>query len=534
MKDYLRGLVNDGAMALARLIGNPADHVGEVPLYVMATAGMRDNAGVPVPSAQVTMHLAWDAIHELRRNVTSGMLFGHGATAGDTNVPDDIKSKHSFVVQQNEEGVYAWIALNHGRYQPDQMPGILELGGKSMQIAYTDPTNLSERDGYFGQPVCLFESSHRLTTHSWVLGAEESRRAAVERRLIAAAPATGDIYNPCLPHHQPAKIYRSAADQVGRNSIGSGDFAKCLAFAKAYLDTKPGGIDLHSLPPLDIEPFTKRFYGVSSFWYTYEFFSFGGVYDINDAYDPELFRTAVDQYCNGSWLKPFAWNEGGIRHDAHVHKHCFGAAWMIALFHSHKGFHLHLSHQDAYKGLIRFPSTPDLADRSSWTIGAATMVARNGHPQKYCSDDEGRGDNLLEHPYDETITGILEMTEDLEKMDVVPATSIFVVESAPPVHTPSTLFAISGNPLPNLPVSTLNSGSTFWEGLVCGFLLMALMLVGYRRFSSRHVAVQVPVYDEKTPVEFDAQPIVVRVRRTFFDNAKGSIFLAGEDNISHV
>ena len=490
------------------------------------------------------MHLAWDAIHELRSSVTNGMLYDHGATAGEANVPGNIKSKHSFVVRQKEEGVYAWIALNHGRYQPDQMPGILELGGKSMQIAYTDPTNLSEPKGYFGQPVCLFQSKHRLTTHSWVLGAEQSRVAAVERRLIAAAPASGEIYNPCLPHHQPAKIYRGPTDRVGRNSIGSGDFAKCLAFAKAYLDTKPGGIDTHALPPLDIEPFTKRFYGVSSFWYTYEFFSLGGIYDVNSPYDAKLFRKAVDQYCNGSWLQPFAWNEGGIRHDAHVHKHCFGAAWMIALFHSHKGFHLHLADQDAYKGLIRFPSTPDLADRSSWTIGAAAMVASHGHPQKYCSDDGGRGaysppsgSKLVEPPFN----GVLETTEEpqtgldwMEETVVAPPIASFVVESAQPMHAPKTPSAVSGSLLLDLlPLAPHNSDSTFSEGLICGVLMIALVLVGYRYFFTRHVEVQVPtVSDEKHAVDEIEQPILVRACRTFFN--KSSIFLVGEDNISHV
>ncbi len=541
MKDYLRGVLNDGGVALGRIIGNTDNHVGEVPLYVMATAGMRDDAGVPVPGAKATMHLAWDAIHQLRGNVTNGMLYGHGATAGGTNVPDNIKSKHSFVVRQEEEGVYAWVALNHGRYQPDQMPGIIELGGKSMQIAYTDPTNISKRKGYFGQPVCLFKSRHRLTTHSWVLGLEESSYAALERKLISAAPPTGDIYNPCLPHHVHIKIYRSATDHVGRNSIGSGDFAKCLAFAQAYLETQPGGLDIHPLTSLDIEPYTKRFYGVSNFWYNYEFFALGGVYDINSPYDPKLFRKAVEQYCNGSWLQPLPWNEGGIRSDKYIHKRCFGAAWMISLFHGHKGFHLHLSEYEAWKSLIRFPSTPDLADRSSWTIGAATMVARNGHPQKYCSDAEATGEyprqhggSLVEPAYDGTSTGVLETTEELqkeldgmEKTVVVAPTSSFVVETAQPVRAPSTISAVSGSILSNHPLYALNPASTFSEGLVCGFLLIALVLFGYRRFSSRRVAVQVPVSDEKHAVD-------VIEHRNFFDKAKGTIFLAGEDNISRV
>jgi hypothetical protein len=138
----------------------------------------------------------------------------------------------------------------------------------------------------------------------------------------------------------------------GHDSIGSGDFAKCHALARTYLHKKAGELAT-PLPSLDIEPFTKPFYSIPGFWYTYEFFSRGSVYDRNGAYyDPKLFRKAVDQYCNGSWLQPFAWNEDGIRDDPYIDKQCFAAAGMIALFHDRKGFHLRLSDQEAWKSDI--------------------------------------------------------------------------------------------------------------------------------------------------------------------------------------
>jgi hypothetical protein len=80
---------------------------------------------------------------------------------------------------------------------------------------------------------------------------------------------------------------------------------------------------------------------------------------------------------------------------------------MIALLHSDKGFHLRLSNREAWKGLVHFPSTPDLNDRSSWTIGVATLVARHGGPKKFCTASDrhppqGFGGNLVEPPYNGT------------------------------------------------------------------------------------------------------------------------------------
>lgn len=142
------------------------------------------------------------------------------------------------------------------------MPGVVELGGKSMQIAYADPTIPADQlgPGWRGRAVCLFKYKYHVASYSWVLVAEESRFFAVERKLVTAAPH------------------------------------------------------------LDIEPFTKWFYAVSSFWYTYGFFSQVGLYDKHSPYDPELFRKAAEQYCNGSWLNPFPWHEDG-RDNEHIHKH---------------------------------------------------------------------------------------------------------------------------------------------------------------------------------------------------------------------
>jgi hypothetical protein len=93
------------------------------------------------------------------------------------------------------------------------------------------------------------------------------------------------------------------------------------------------------------------------------------------------------------------------------------------------------------------------------------------------------------------------------------------------MRAPSIPSTVAGSLLPSLPLGVLNPGSTFSKGLVCG-VLIALVLIAYRRFSTRCVAVQVPISDEKHAVNVNEQPIMVRAHRAFFDKAKGTIFLA--------
>jgi hypothetical protein len=108
--------------------------------------------------------------------------------------------------------------------------------------------------------------------------------------------------------------------------------------------------------------------------------------------------------------------------------------------------------------------TFDLADRSGWTIGAATMVAGNGHPKERCSADERNGpyppqvgSNLVEPPYNETTilsSPIRGSSINFGTPVVAPPTSS-VIESAQPVQL-STPCAVSGS---LLPLNSLNPGS---------------------------------------------------------------------------
>jgi hypothetical protein len=385
----------------------------------------------------------------------------------------------------------------------------------------------------------LWKSRYYVKSQSWVLGAEESRVAAVKGKLILAAdrlPGNDIIYNPCLPTFQRSKLNNTV-----KMGTGTGDFAKCLAIAESYLNAKLG---TDSLSSLDIQHLATRFYGVSSFWYTYRFFSNLKVYNIDSPYDPQLFRQAVKEYCNRSWLKPFPWIRTlkEVKFD-HIHIHCFAAAWMITLFHDRKGFQLQLSEREARKDLIYFPTDPGVADRSSWTLGAAVMVVRHGRAKTFCRalEEDGeypprpRANDNVELTYNQTaIFSIPSSTTHgssvVSSTPVVVAQPIsnLVIESAQPVRASSIPTSIAGSLLPILPLDALNPGSTFSVGLLSGVLLIALVLIGYRRFSTR---VQLPISEDKHAVEVDEQPVVVRTRRAFFDKAKGAISFASGDNI---
>lgn len=493
-----------------------------VPLFIMATAGMRNNNGEPTRESAATMRHAWDTVHALQQGVTEDVrrrkIYKIGVEAGD--IPDHtsvrfnvIRDRYSFVVPAKDEGVYAWIAQNYGLDRSDsQMFGVLELGGKSMQVAYADATDAG------GKAVCLWKSRYYVNSRSFVLGVEESRAAAVERKLITAINRLPgkDIYNPCLPSLQHVEIAN------GREVIGNGDFAKCLAMAEFYLNTKLG---TDSLSSLDIQHFANRFYGVSSFWYTYHFFSQFGVYKIDSPYDPHLFRQAVEKYCTSSW---FPWSEMPEGPRAHLHKHCFAAAWMITLLHDRKGFQLQPSNHGAWKDLLHIPK---IGDRSSWTLGAAVMAIRHGNPKTFCNENEWNGE------YPPALAGLTSNqtavfsipSSPKDSSSIVSSTPVVVVaQSVQPVRTLSIPTAIAGRLLPDLPLGALNPGSTFSVGLV--FSVIALVLIGYRRFSNRRPA---PVSEEKHVVEVDEQPGGFRTRLAFFDKTKGAIFLAGRDNISY-
>ncbi|KAF5372299.1 hypothetical protein D9615_009238 [Tricholomella constricta] len=340
----------------------------DVPLYLLATGGMRTDA---VPGPQRLRIL--EAAHTAMRTVEARFSVGTRAT-------------NAQVISGRTEGLYAWVALNYGRGVEEQVGGVLELGGASMQIAYKVPAAQVTRER-----VCLLSGAHRVYSETWDEFGGGSINVKMQELLLAAAggaDGVGVVNNPCLPRGQVSGALPGSA----RVSEGTGDFATCLRLAKGLL--VEGLRTRNPIPSyLDIASFSKLFFGISNFKHSYDFFSKWGAYDALRAYDREAFTGAVTKYCSSDWAK-IPWVAGdNDRTNAFAANRCINAAWMLMLLHDERhGLGLEMTQYDTWKGLLRFPTTPNLASRSSWTMGAAALVARHGElrlcPAAYQDVDE--------------------------------------------------------------------------------------------------------------------------------------------------
>ncbi|KAG6814867.1 hypothetical protein H0H93_011931, partial [Arthromyces matolae] len=284
--------------------------ITDVPLYLLATGGMREKLS---PDEQVVVLQAAHLVMSEFRGT-----FAPGTWANNARV-----------IPGSVEGIYGWVALNYGKGPEEQINGILELGGASMQIAYKVPdTQVSK------EQVCLLSGDHRVYSKTWDgFGGDSSIRRMLSGLLAEAGGpnGTGIIKNPCLPSGQIG----SAIAGSTRTSVGSGEFRTCLKLSQTHL--KEGLATRDIIPSyLDISSFTQHFYGISNYWYSYEFFAKWGAYDINRSYDRKAFTEAVTRYCSSEWSE-IPWTiDDKDRTSPYTENRCWYAAWMLTLLHDDK------------------------------------------------------------------------------------------------------------------------------------------------------------------------------------------------------
>ena len=347
METYLTPMIAAGEEFLQKR------NVTDVPLYLLATGGMREELDADKRNAILrAAHLVmsdWQNIFSVGRWQTN-----------------------TRVIPGSVEGLYGWVAQNYGKGVEEQTSGLLELGGASMQMAYkvSDVQVTKER-------VCLLSGEHRVFTKTWDgFGADSSEESMLAMLLAEAGGENGTaiMKNPCMPVGQVG----SPISGTNLTAIGSGEFGSCLRLARNILEE---GLTTRDPIPsyLDIASFSKHFYGISNYWYNYQFFAKWGGYDVNHAYDRKAFTDAVTKYCSSNWDQ-ILWAVDDSDRTASNNEHiCWSTAWMLMLLHDNKyGFGLEMTQYDTWTSLLRFPTTVDLASRSTWTIGAAALIARHG------------------------------------------------------------------------------------------------------------------------------------------------------------
>ena len=187
-----------------------------IPLYLKATAGLRDL----IPSAR-------DSV----MRETIDFLSNYS--------PFSFNSKHALVISGEEEGAYAWLAINAmkgvlGDDGGESTYGVIDLGGASFQMAF-----IPEENHYVLQncyPITLTDqTTYRLYSKSYLhYGIVEANRrlaSTIITENILKVDSVSEIDNPC--YYQGLAFTPDFATQKYRIPIsvtmtGSGNFEKCV------------------------------------------------------------------------------------------------------------------------------------------------------------------------------------------------------------------------------------------------------------------------------------------------------------------
>lgn len=157
-----------------------ADQHWDTPIYVFATAGLR----------MLPEHKA-DSVTQFIYELLKDKTFNPFEFDDSANVR---------ILSGEEEGVFAWLALNYLNdafnkdTKADPTVGILELGGASTQIAFI-PKGILLADKF-----TIYLASHRysLYVHSYLDYGQEHVEKWVKNDLVEKQPNARTLQNPCM------------------------------------------------------------------------------------------------------------------------------------------------------------------------------------------------------------------------------------------------------------------------------------------------------------------------------------------------
>jgi apyrase len=188
---------------------------GSIPLYLKATAGMRDL----IPAARDGVMI--ETIRFLANY--SPFLFD---------------STHALVISGEEEGAYAWLSINAlkgvlGSDRGESSFGIIDLGGASIQISFVPEANHYVLQNCY--PITLTdESTYRLYAKSYLhYGIVEANRRLASNIItenILKVDSVSEIHNPCYYQgleFSPDFATRKYKIPIAVTMTGTGDFSRC-------------------------------------------------------------------------------------------------------------------------------------------------------------------------------------------------------------------------------------------------------------------------------------------------------------------
>lgn len=310
------------------------------PVYLMATAGMR----------------------LLLENKMSMVMNHVDSIMSDSSFnPFHYASKESSrILSGEEEGVFAWIAVNYllgvfnnDRHSRNETVAILEMGGASTQIAFVPKGDILA-DKF---PVLLGGSRYPLYVHSYLYYGVNAVHERIMKRLIADTDGDSSqpIDHPCLFRGDNV-----TDDKLNRTFVGIGDPSGCLRILNQLVHKaepancypKPCAIGAFYQPTIDP---SKLFYAVGAFHYSLK--AIGAV--TNDGvYVPRTGFEKAIEYCTkdiGDILPPNV-------NPKHIRVRCLQALYAATLLTRAYGF-LNNTQQIRVVGKINQQPT-------DWPLGA--------------------------------------------------------------------------------------------------------------------------------------------------------------------
>ena len=211
VREPLKELIDFAMNSLEPL--KPVFHL--IPLYLKATAGLRDL----IPSAR-------DAV--MRATVEFLATYS----------PFKFGSNQALVISGEEEGAYAWLAVNAlqevlGTKQGKSTYGVIDLGGASLQVAFVPEVNHYVLQNCY--PISLTdETNYRLYSKSYLhYGIVEANRrvaSAIITENILKVDSVSVIEHPCYYKgllFSPDFATPQYKIPIMVNMTGTGNFVQC-------------------------------------------------------------------------------------------------------------------------------------------------------------------------------------------------------------------------------------------------------------------------------------------------------------------
>lgn len=186
-----------------------------IPLYLKATAGMRDL----IPTAR-------DGV----MRETIAFLSNYSPFAFDAT--------HALVISGEEEGAYAWLAVNAlkgvlGADRGESTVGVIDLGGASVQLSFVPEQNHYVLQNCY--PLSLTDlTTYRLYAKSYLhYGMVEANRRLASNIItenILKVDSVSEIENPCFyqgMEFSPDFATKKYQIPIAVRMQGTGDFDRC-------------------------------------------------------------------------------------------------------------------------------------------------------------------------------------------------------------------------------------------------------------------------------------------------------------------